>query len=71
MSPQEIPKFYIFANVPLDFVLAVKNDIVVGAKLFAEKEIVDFEGKEVVEEPEEKQAEESTEKIKVEADKCL
>ncbi|XP_042315501.1 doublecortin domain-containing protein 1 [Sceloporus undulatus] len=51
--------------------LEVKKDIAIGAKLSVGIATVDFERKKVVEEPDEKQAEESTEKIKDNTDKCL
>ncbi|XP_053139020.1 doublecortin domain-containing protein 1 isoform X3 [Hemicordylus capensis] len=55
---------------PKNLALEVKNDIVIGAKLSVERATVELEGGKVVEELEEKQAEETTEKIKDEADKC-
>ncbi|KAH0620847.1 hypothetical protein JD844_021681 [Phrynosoma platyrhinos] len=51
--------------------LEVKNDIAVGAKLSVGIATVRFEREKVVEEPDEKQADESTEKIRDNTDKCL
>ncbi|KAJ6665109.1 hypothetical protein lerEdw1_005340 [Lerista edwardsae] len=62
---------YCVMRNPKNLLLEVKNCIVVGAKLSVAKAKVDIEGEKAVEEPEEKQAEETTEKTRDEEPKCL
>ncbi|KAG8125853.1 hypothetical protein E2320_021015 [Naja naja] len=62
---------YCVMRNPKNFVLQVKNDIVVGAKLSVARAIVEFDEKKDVEEPEKEKCEKSIEKIKDDTDKYL